>query len=168
MNQRLLIVLAVCALGAGSAAAQPGPGLDDETLGAQRGGIATPLGFDIGFGASVRTYVDGSLALETRLVWTDTGVQTERVFEGAVAGVDTSARTLSGQKGSVAPGQVRVIHDLTENRIGSLVVSRGNDHTIRQETDITLRLPDLPRLQEQIAAIRLGASLQASAAGVGR
>jgi hypothetical protein len=42
-------------------------------------------------------------------------------------------------------------------------VNRGSDRSFRQETDITLYLPQLPDLQQQIAAARLAASFQDAA-----
>ena len=36
--------------------------LSDEELGGQRGGFMTPLGLEVGFGAIVRTTIDGALA----------------------------------------------------------------------------------------------------------
>lgn len=153
------------------AAPAPEP-LTEASLEASRGGLATPLGVDIGFGASVRTYVDGTLALETRLTWTAEGARTERTFESEAAralnpqgpGGDARRPTL------VAPG-ASVIHDLTENRIASVVLNTGSDRVIRQETDVALHLPQLPDLQHRIAAERLAQSLQAiapQAAGLGQ
>lgn len=152
-------------------AQEPGQPLTDESLAESRGGLATPLGVDIGFGASVRTYVDGALALETRLTWTPEGARSERVFESEAAKALNPQQT--GQNGAapvvVAPG-ASVIHDLTENRIASVVLNTGSDRVIRQDTDVSLYLPQLPDLQQRIAAERLAQSLQAvspQAAGLG-
>ena len=156
--------------------AQPEAGqsvrLDDEALDSARGGLSTPMGFDIGFGATVRTYVDGSLALETRLTWTAEGAVSQRVFESAAATALTPNRSEGGASApvTVAPGSV-VIHDLAANRIASVLMNSGSDRQIRQETDVTLHLPQLPDLQQRLATERLGQALQAvspQAAGIGR
>lgn len=139
-----------------------GPALDDAALEGARGGLMTPAGLEVGLGASVRTYVDGTLALETRLTWTGEGAVSERVFESA------AAKDLTGSGGprgvsapvTVAPGAV-VIHDLTADRIASVLLSTGSDRNIRQETDLTLHLPQLPELQQRISTERLGQALQA-------
>jgi hypothetical protein len=161
MNALILAGLAaVAALAVASPAlcAEPAS-LSEEALQDQRGGLATPLGVDIGFGASVRTYVDGTLALETRLTWTGEGAKSERVFDsGAVGALPTGLAAAAPV--IVAPGS-SVIHDLTENRIASVVLNTANDRSIRQDTDITLHLPQLPDLQQQIGAERLANALQA-------
>lgn len=167
---RLAAALMAALIAAPAMAQEMGQPLSDESLEARRGGIATPLGVDIGFGASVRTYVDGALALETQLTWTPEGARAERVFES------DAARALTPETGGapglpvmVAPG-TQVIHDLTGNRIASVVLNTGSDRTVRQETDISLHLPQLPDLQQRIAAERLAQSLQAvstQAAGLG-
>jgi hypothetical protein len=146
--------------------------LDDEVLAAQRGGLLTPLGLDIGFGASVRTYVDGSLALETRLIWTAEGVLSERMFESEAAKALTAdlAKVDPGSPVSVAPGTT-VIHDLSQGRIASIVLNTANDRNIRQDTDVTLHLPQLPDLQQRVLLERLSQALQAlspDATGLGR
>jgi hypothetical protein len=162
-----LTVLAALAL-ARPAAADPAtdpaatPAMDEQALGEQRGGLSTPLGVDIGFGAAVRTYVDGRLALETRMTLTPEGLRAVRVFDGADAGGlprDLDA-ALTSAPVSVAPG-LNVIHDLTANRIASLVMNAGDDRVIRQDTDLTVNLPQLPELQQRIGLERLTQALQA-------
>jgi hypothetical protein len=139
-----------------------GVALSDVTLGEARGGLATPLGVDIGFGASVRTYVDGALALETRLTWTADGARSNRIFESDAARRLTAEQMGAGERGQVriAPG-TSVVHDLTENRIASVVLNSANDRTIRQDTDVSLHLPHLPDLQQRISTERMTQALQA-------
>jgi len=48
------------------------------------------------------------------------------------------------------------------DRIASLVINTADNRTIRQETDITLVLPQLVDIQQRIAADRLASALQAS------
>ncbi|HEY8570970.1 hypothetical protein [Phenylobacterium sp.] len=169
MRRAWLVLGAIGALIAEPAMAQaadvqtpdPPAALTDRALGEQRGGLATPLGVDIGFGASVRTYVDGSLALETRLTWTADGVQADRVFESEAARSLTASQAGNPTR---APVQVAagtsVIHDLAANRIASVILNTANDRVIRQETDVTLHLPQLPDLQQRIGSERLGQALQ--------
>ena len=152
--------------------AAQGVRLDDAALDNARGGLSTPLGFDIGFGATVRTYVDGGLALETRLTWTAEGAVSQRVFESAAAAALTTHTPGDRTSAPVtlAPGSV-VIHDLAANRIASVLMNSGSDRHIRQETNVTLHLPQLPDLQQRLATERLGQALLAvspQAAGIGR
>lgn len=163
----LMIAAAWLAASAAWAREPPAP-LTEAALGEARGGLATPWGFEVGLGASVRTYVDGALALETRLTWTEAGAATERVFENDAARSLTSAQ--AGGPVTVAPG-VRVVHDLAQNRIASVVMNTANDRAIRQDTDLRLHLPQLPDLQQRIATERLAGALQAlspQASGLGK
>jgi hypothetical protein len=156
----LAITAGILAFVAPAAAAPPvGTPLSDTQLAEQRGGLQTPFGFDVGFGASVRTYVDGELVLETRLTWTDQGVQTERIIGAgeAVAGSPGSFTvTFPGATG----GATEVRQDLSANRIANVVLNTANGRTIRQDTDITLVVPQLADLQRQMAIDRTTASLQ--------
>jgi hypothetical protein len=138
------------------------PMLTDEELDGQRGGLQTPLGFDVGFGATVKTFVDGTLALETRLSWTETGPQMEQVANqlGSITGAPVRLGALNdGALTSLAGGVTTVIHDLTMDRIASLILNTADNRTIRQETDITLVLPQLADLQQRVAADRLSSTL---------
>lgn len=181
LTNTIAVLGCMLALVAGSAArAQVGSNpeapdaqrLDDAALDEARGGLLTPSGFDVGFGASVRTYVDGSLALETRLTLTAEGPVSQRVFESAAATALTQQTpgAAASSPVTVAPGST-VIHDLAAGRIASVLMNTASDRSFRQETDVTFHLPQLPELQQQIATQRLGQALQAispQAAGIGR
>ncbi|MGH6752552.1 MAG: hypothetical protein ACREE0_13680 [Phenylobacterium sp.] len=139
--------------------------LSDDELDGQRGGLRTPMGLDVGFGASVKTFVDGTLALETRITWTDTGLQSETVVNalGSITGAPIRVGTLSdGTLQSVTGGGTTVIHDLNMDRIASLVINTADNRTIRQQTDVTLVLPQLLDLQQRIAADRLSSMLSSN------
>jgi hypothetical protein len=161
-SRALAITVGIFAFAAPAAASLPtGTPLSDTELAEQRGGLQTPFGFDVGFGASVRTYVDGALVMETRLTWTDRGVQTERVsgVGEAVAGSPGSfTATFPGATG----GATEVRQDLSANRIASIVLNTANNRTIRQDTDITLVVQKLTDLQRQMAIGQTTASLQNS------
>jgi hypothetical protein len=45
------------------------------------------------------------------------------------------------------------------DRIASLIINTADNRTIRQETDVTLVLPQLADLQQRIAADRLSSML---------
>lgn len=128
-------------------------------LAAQRGGVMTPLGIDLGFAADVRTSVDGHLALETRLTWTDHGIETQRT--GDLAGVaGQSAGRFTAVLPGVGGGQTQILQDLTNGRIASVILNSASNRNITQETNIRLTLPQLSQLQQQVAAGRLAATLQ--------
>jgi hypothetical protein len=132
-------------------------------LAAQRGGIATPFGVDIGFAATVSAYVDGELALQTRLTWTDQGVMTQRAgslapsLAAALPSGVTSA-SLQGLDG----GSTQFIQQLTSDRIVGAIVNSSSNQNLRQDVDVTLTLPQLPQLQQQINASQISSRLQSS------
>lgn len=133
--------------------ADPAGPLPDHQLGEARGGVLTPFGYEIGFGATVRTYVDGSLALETRLTWTEGGV----VVEGDPAvGGPTQAMFLPAALG----GGTEIRHDLSADRIASVIINTANDRTLRQQTDVVLVVPQLADLQARALAGRTAEGLQ--------
>jgi hypothetical protein len=155
------IVLAILLGAAGQAAAAP-PTLSDPELAAQRGGLQTPNGFEIGFAATVRTYVDGQLALETHLAWTDQGVQTARVDGAGQALASPPGTTFTATIPGSAGGTTQVSQDFSPNRIANVVLNTASGRTIRQDTDITLVVPQLADLQRQAVADRMAASLQSA------
>ena len=162
MNRALALSMLVAILFVSNAWAQPAqaPRLTEAELAEQRGGILTPNGFEVGFGATVRTFVDGKLALETRLTWTDHGARTERIGDAGGAGLGPGSWT--GVIAGASGGETRVLHDFSASRIASVVVNTADNRTIRQETDIQLTLPQLPQLQAEIAVSRMASNLQAA------
>ena len=165
---------AVCAIAVTSAArASDGahPTMTDRELAEVRGGYLTSNGITFGFGATVSTFVDGTLALQSRLTVTDTGV-----LQGQTAGASTvtapsDAAALAGLvgQGVVIPGNggsSTIIHNLTGNQILGLVINSANNRMITQDTAVTLTLPQFNQLQQGSAAQQLSASLL-GAVGVG-
>lgn len=138
--------------------------LSNYDLDEQRGGLRTPLGLDVGFGASVRTFVDGALVLESRLTWTEGGLRSEQIVNdlGSITGSPVRIGTLSNLA-TIAPGKATtVVHDLSMNRIANMVINTADNRTIRQETNVTLVLPQLVDIQQRLATDRLAAALQSS------
>ncbi|MDB6168164.1 MAG: hypothetical protein JWM88_1028 [Verrucomicrobia bacterium] len=147
--------------------------LTTEELGDIRGGLQTPSGVEFGFGAVVRTYVDGSLALQSRLTWTETGpLQT---LEVGMLTPDLAAQAASGGivlsgagqlQGLLIPGDggvTAVTHSITGEHIAQMVINNANNRSIRQSTEITISLPAFAQLQQSVALqtmdLRLGAAL---------
>lgn len=155
-------------LGVGTASAQDafaGARLSDEELAAERGGLQLPTGMEVGFGASVRTFVDGALVLETRLVWTDQGAaQTQTAPSLAGQGqsgqitLSDSAAQLPGVALNGDGGSTVVLHELSAARIANIVVNTASNRDIRQEVQIDLAIPDLTQFQQ--AAIQERANMR--------
>jgi hypothetical protein len=143
-----------------------------DELDGMRGGLRTPSGVEFGFGAVVSTYVDGSLALQTRLTWTDTGPM--ETLQAGMLTPDLAAKAAAGGvvlsgggqlQGVVIPGDggvTAVTHDITGDHIAQLVINNANNRDIRQSTDITLSLPGLAQLQQSAASQTMDMRLQAA------
>lgn len=145
--------------------ASAGPAaLSDDELDGQRGGLRTPIGLDVGFGASVRTFVDGALVFESRLTWTEGGLRSEEVVNdlSSITGAPVRLGVLGGIVANPPGGATTVIHNLAMDRIANMVINTADNRTIRQETNITLVLPQLMEIQQRVAADRLASALQSS------
>ncbi len=148
--------------------------MTDRELGSVRGGYLSANGLNFGFGASVSTYVDGALALQSRLTVTDAGVLQSQTAGGApntTAFDPTLSNALGGLTGqgvTVAGGggASTIVHSLTGDQILNVVLNSANNRTITQNTAVTLTLPAFNQLQQTTAAQQLNASLL-NAVGVG-
>jgi hypothetical protein len=134
--------------------------LTDDELADQRGGLRTPSGLEIGFAASLRTLIDGRLVLATRLTWTDQGVKTQQVADSGdvTASPGGFTATVPGQTG----GATQVVQGFSAGQITNIVMNTASNRTIQQDTAITLVIPMLAGLQQQVAADRIAASLQSA------
>lgn len=137
-----------------------GQAMSFEELDEVRGGMITPTGLEIGFGAVVRTFVDGSLALQTRLTWTESGpVETveygmtmpDITTAAAAGGVFLNGPALEGVVVNGDGGVTAISHSITGEHITHLVINNANNREIRQSTDITVDIPGLAQLQQDIA-----------------
>lgn len=145
MRPFLYIALCVSCLTSAPSGAQER--LDDSELAAQTGGLRTPTGIEFNFGATVDTYVDGQMALQTRLTWTEQGiVQTQTPHSGDLS---AGGVTLPGLNGETV-----IIHDIADQRIASLVLNSADGRDIRQDTAITLTIPELTNLQSEFSGQR--------------
>jgi hypothetical protein len=167
-----LAVLAALLAPAPARAQDPRPMSMDELADA-RGGFIVANGVTLGFGATVRTFVDGQLALESRLTWTETGAVTEHSggLEGAAdlaSAIDAALAQgldLEGlQNGqglllSDASGATALVHNLRNGSIQNLIVNNASGRDLRQEIEITLTLPDLASMQRQYSFDRIGSQI---------
>lgn len=149
--------------------------LSDYELADTRGGFVTVSGITLDFGAVVRTYVSGVLALETQLTWTPTGpvVQQQNanlpgtqpladgLDEALAGGLDLSG-VGPGSDGLVlsdADGATAMIHTITNGQIRNLLVNAADDRDIRQEVSLTLTLPGFGAIQEGYAQQRISSEM---------
>lgn len=175
-------IAAALALGAAPVAAQQADhdGFDatfapmpDAELADLRGGWITAGGLSFDFGVVMRTFVQGQLALETRLTWTPTGPVTER-WRDPSQGVDVAQvmddltgqgmdlSSLAGVDGLVLDGdggQTVVLHSIGEGAIQNLVLNTASNRDIRQDMQVNLAIDDLPGLQREVSFQRLGGEI---------
>lgn len=180
MSRLPLVELGVCAgvlLLAEPAFSQPVSPFDslapmsDDELGDMRGGFLTAGGVTFDFGAIVRTYVNGELALETRLTWTPTGPVTEQVAGslpgwtpltlGQVGGLDLTGLSpgSSGLVLSDANGTTALVHNVLNGQLQNLVVNAADNRDIRQDMQVMLTLPDFDLMQQDFAVAQLGSQI---------
>jgi hypothetical protein len=143
-----------------------------EQLDEVRAGLQLPGGAEFGFGAVMSTFVDGSLALQTRLTWTemgpvetvDFGMLTPDLMAAAAAG---GIRLDGGPavQGLVVGGDggiTAVVHSVSGEHLSHLVLNNANNRDIRQSTDITLDIPGFAQMQQEIAAQNVDLRLQSA------
>lgn len=142
--------------------------LSDAELGDMRGGFLSAGGVVFDFGAVVRTYVNGALALETRLTWTPTGPVTEQTtgslpgwtpiapervgaldLTGLPAGA--SGLVLNDEKGTTA-----LIHNVMNGQLQNMVLNAADGRDIRQDMQVMLTLPNFEAMQRDYSLDRLG------------
>ena len=149
--------------------------LSDEELADMRGGFLTAGGITFDFGAVVRTYVSGALALETRLTWTPTGPVTEQVSGGLPGWTPLPSGGLGTQVGGLdltgvpdgagglvltdANGSTALIHNVMNGQLQNMVLNAADNRDIHQDMQILLTLPNFEAMQQEYSLDRLGAQI---------
>jgi len=147
------------------AGAEPVASADLET---ERAGFVTEAGITFDFGATVRTTVNGQLALVSTLQLNDLGKVTQTTWINPALPNATLIQPGDGQSLSVLTGlQVSgiqnangvvlkngngvtaVLADVSPSSIQNLVLNTANGQTINQTTTVNLTLPNLPAMQAQ-------------------
>lgn len=135
MMIRLALLASLATLLAGPAFAQdPVP---DTELDQARGGYLMAGGLTFDFGAVVKTYDGGRLALETNVVWTPDGPKVS-------------------QEGVSSIGGASFIHNVGGRDLSNLVVNTDSNRDFRQETNVTLVLPGFEGVQSDIGRMLNG------------
>lgn len=119
-----------------------------------RGGLLFAGGIAFDFGATVRTTINGQLALETRLTWTPEGVVVEDL--SAVAGASIPEFNGFGLNITDATGTTLVGHRLLDGELQGFIINTGDNRDIRQEMDVNLSLPGFAAIQRDMVTDRLG------------
>lgn len=173
-----------------AAAAQPARADDDnpfEELAAvssdelqdMRGGLQVG-GLNLDIGANLRTYVDGRLALESVIRYTDVGTQIEH-RPGSAGGADASIPLVLNSAGNVtlglrgvdparfkgaggvqindARGNIVAMHDASSGRITSVIINQSNGRDIRQELAIDVTVHNFAQFRDSLRGTLLNGRL---------
>lgn len=142
--------------------------MDDGEMAEMRGGLRVSDGLDIGFGAVITTYSNGAPVMQTHLNWTDAGEMIERTYGSIGAQIDTlpaEARAVLGIEGMTGAGGVVIndaqgvtalMHHITDGSLQNIIVNNASGRDLRQEIDVTLRLPNFEAMQGVFDIQRLG------------
>ncbi len=142
----------------------------DAELAEYRGGFLWQ-GVTIGFGAEIRTYLNGDLVLQTNVSWTETGAQTTQLVSGALTPADASqlqagilvsggiTMNVGNQSVFLAnEGQTAILHQ-TDGAIQNIVLNRASNVEASQQVDAVLDLGNFAAFQEQLLGHRIGDSI---------
>src|SRR6185312_9027980 len=133
--------------------------LADTALADMRGGFFLAGGVQFDFGASVRTMVNGQLALQSTVQWTQGGLVVQHVAGPGTTPIPPSqlAELFGGnagaQMGVTIPGQsgsTAVLTNLASGQIQNVLMNTANNQTATQNTDVLLTIYNLPQLQQQV------------------
>lgn len=152
-------------LGTGAAQAGPFPAqvLDEAQLAALRGGFSLH-GLEMEFGASLRSFRDGHLLMETLVNVTDQGTRTTTRIPHGLDPINTGADAASGASGidlagladagrvvvNDPRGMTAAVHQVTRQRILSVLVSRANDTALRQEAQVDVTVRNFSQFQQSV------------------
>lgn len=123
--------------------------VSDEELDGMRGGFLVADGVVFDFGATIRTYEDGVLSLQTQVTWALDGIHIEQMLGAGVAPVTSADLNALAGLGEVfrTAGGATVLHDVNQGQLLSVLLNTTSDHSFRQDTALTLVLPGFDATQ---------------------
>jgi hypothetical protein len=129
--------------------------LTDEQMDDARGGILVAGNLAFEFGAVMKTYEDGALALQTQVNWTPEGPQVSQIVGPDVTSINTPAGQALANSANVALNSAlknsqsafitssgaALVQNVDSNQVLNAVLNTASNHTFRTDTDVTLVLP---------------------------
>lgn len=137
--------------------------VDDAVLAETRAGYVSANGLTFDFGAQITSTLDGQVVLQTSLNLTAEGLQRVQtalpgldrlVANGAQYGLILGDLPESGVIVQASEGATAFIHDTTGGLV-NYVVNNASGHDVVQNTRLTIVMPDLQTLQQQISVTKL-------------
>jgi hypothetical protein len=158
MTLRRLLLACVLAAGptlawAAEPQAQPLPvPMAESELDAYRGGYELSPNLSFQFGAVIRAFEDGQLALQTEMNLSPTGVTVQQTAGAGVTPGTLGNVDLAGATGGAfsTPGGTTFIQNVANGQLTNFILNTASNHTFRQETNLTLVLPGFADIQSQI------------------
>lgn len=143
----------------------------DAVLEEQRGGFLVANGVAFDFGAVMRTFVDGQLALETTLTWTQAGAITQQTaysavpvststIQTALANAGLTGSALAGASSFTANGgQTTLIQNASNGALTNAILTTASNQAITQDLAVTLTLQNGATFANSINTQQLGFSI---------
>jgi len=170
--RQIALALILCFAGWSAQADPAATPLADDQLQAYRAGFSLLDAQDLNFSASVRSYLDGALVLESRLAWSNASPaqQEAQTRSGALPpeilaslsaqGIDLPTLT-EGASVFISPdGQTLFLHHADGGQLSNILLNTGDGHTLRQEINVNL---DLPGFEATQAGMREALAMRAIA-----
>lgn len=138
---------------AAEGAAKPVP-MTDAELDLYRGGFDLGPDLNFEFGAVVKTFEDGQLALQTDLNLTRNGVAVQQTAGAGVTPGPGAGVTVGPGAGAAftTAGGTTLIQNVANGQLTNLILNRDSNRTFRQETQVTVVLPGFADVQNQIGS----------------
>ena len=126
--------------------------MTERELDSYRGGYDLAPNLSFQFGAVIRTFEDGQLALQTEMNMSPMGVTVQQTAGVGVTPGTLDSVDLAGATGGAfsTPGGTTFIQNVANGQLTNFIFNTASNHTFRQETDLTLVLPGFADIQGQI------------------
>ena len=152
--------------------AAPAELLSDDDLAGTRAGYITVDGISFDFGAQLKTFIDGTLALSSQLTLNDSGLKVVQnigdiptvvpLSESAAAGLNLGNIQGDGIVVLGEGGGTALIQGFSDSQLQNLVINTANNRTITQETSLTFTIQNLPDIQTQMQLHQIALGLEAA------
>ncbi len=146
--------------------------LVDAEMDEMRGGFSLG-GINFGFGAVITTYANGVRAMQTNLVWTDSGIEVSQILGSLgqqISTLSAEQRSLLGLEGMIDAdgvviidenGMTALVHNITDGALQNIIINDADNRTLGQQVDVTLTLPGFEATQANMLLDKIGLNIDA-------
>jgi hypothetical protein len=153
MTLRPILMAAVLLVGSGEGFAAPV--LSDVELDQIHAGFSDSLGQSVSLGAVMKSYVDGSLVLQSTMTVNASGITSTQLLGDNARPLDAAELAnlpALAQAGAVVAGPggtTSFVHNLSGQGLTNMVVNTANGRNIMQSTVVTVTIPNLQTFEQQ-------------------